>query len=470
MNDEITNIFQLFQKFPWNDRLEIDETKSSIKVLGTDNFILKKEKGFFTLNFFRFDQEENKLNKSDGYLTLMVDEKLNPINFINFWANEETNAYGYNLLEGRGNYSTLTRVFDNIDTIKISNDYKRDIGKTKKTLLLKSKKFTDIKNEVNRINQKANSSKNSLLLYLINQLKFDFLNTKTGKTTSFSKGDFEFQVHRFNLKTKTNKKEFQKYLNDLDIEALGQLFEKMLKKEVFPKEYRTRLDNYFIKESLEKIIKIGWKAINLKSENVSTIEAKKVAKLVTDEKVGQLEGIWQKFFENYLLYLFFSYKKILPKVELKNVEDNEKKYPDFIGVNHYDGVDIIEIKTHLKNILVWDNNHKNFAFSSEMSKAMIQTINYMDGISDSKFQKTKSGKELLEYLNIDENLFRPRGIIIISSKNKICKNQDKLTPQQTKQLQRDFTKLRNSMHNIQIFTFDEILKIAERYIENISIS
>jgi hypothetical protein len=100
-----------------------------------------------------------------------------------------------------------------------------------------------------------------------------------------------------------------------------------------------------------------------------------------------------------------------------------------------------------------------------MSKAIIQTINYMDAITDDKIKKSKEKKNLLDYLNIDENLYRPRGIIIISSEAKICKN--KLTADQKARLKKDFTKLRNSIHNIQIFTFNEILEIAQRYVENI---
>jgi hypothetical protein len=219
---------------------------------------------------------------------------------------------------------------------------------------------------------------------------------------------------------------------------------------------------------LENIIKHGKEILGLKSDNVKTDIAKGVINKLFTENIGQLETVWQKYFENYLLYLFFSYKKIIPKVELKNLDDLKKQYPDFIGVNHYDGIDIIEIKTHLKNVLVWDKSHENFAFSSEMSKAIIQTINYIDAISDSNFKKIKDKKNLLDCLNIDENLYRPKGIIIISSEDKISMNQNKLTDEQKKRLKKDFTKLRNSIHNIQIFTFDEILSIAERYTENIN--
>ena len=74
----------------------------------------------------------------------------------------------------------------------------------------------------------------------------------------------------------------------------------------------------------------------------------------------------------------------------------------------------------------------------------------------------------MQYLNIEDNLHRPRGIIIISSDKKICKN--KLTEDQKVRLKKDFTTLRNSIHNIQIFTFNEILEIAERYVENIKLN
>jgi len=469
MSEEINNIFQLFEKFPWKDKLEINAKRGYIKIIATDNFILKKQKGFFELDFFDFSADQKSLIKRENYISLLVDKELNIIDFINYWINEEKNNYGYNLLRGYGNYTIFKEVFEGVEKIKISEKYKRDIVLSKNVLQIKPDKYREVVSEIIRINTKANQSRKSLLNYFINQLKFDFLNKKISRITFFSKGDFDFQVHRLNLKTKRKKEDFKKYLNDDDIESLGQLFERMLKQRVFPKEYRIRLDNYFIRESLEQIIKLGRKILKLKSDSVKTAEARKVIKQIVDESVGQLETVWQKFFEDYLLYLFFSYKKILPKVELKNIENEEKKYPDFIGVNHYDGIDIIEIKTHLKNILTWDDRHKNFAFSSEMSKAIIQTINYMDAVSDSRFQKTKAGKELLEYLNIDENLFRPRGIIIISSKNKICKNQNKLSDEQKEQLKRDFTKLRNSIHNVQIFTFDEILDITDRYVQNISI-
>lgn len=464
MPEEITNIYQLFREFSWNSLLDINEQDSYIKIADVEEYVLKKEHDFLKIVFYDYEQTQRKVIKREKYLTLLIHKDLNILDFINYWANEEKNNFGYNFSK---EHWIFKKIFEGVESVKISANYKTEIQKRGATLLIQPEKFKEVQKEINSVNKRASSSKTSLLNFLVNQSKFNFLNKRTQRTTSITKGDFEFLINRLNLTTKKNKKDFQTHLSSDDLGSLGILFDEMIKKEVFDEEYLRKLDDYFIKEKLEDIIKIGRKILHLKVESVKTQEAKKLIKKVFNEEIGQLETVWQKYFEKYLLYLFFSYKKIIPKVELKDLENIDKQYPDFIGVNHYDGVDIIEIKTHLKNVLVWDKSHKNFAFSPEMSKAIIQTINYMDAIADKSFKKTKKGKELLQYLNIEENLHRPKGVIIISSDKRTCKNQNKLTQDQQARLKKDFTKLRNSIHNIQIFTFDEILSIAERYVENI---
>lgn len=465
MSEVITNIYQLFNSFSWESFLDINESANFIKIKNTEDYILKKEGDFYKINFYDFNKIQNDIQKRDNYTTLFIHKDLNILNFINSWANEEKNNYGYNFIR---EISIFKKIFKEVKFVKISDQYSKELQKRGNALLIKPLKLRGLKKEITKISDRANSSRNSMLTFLVNQAKFDLLNKKTGKKTCTNKGDFDFLVNRFNLNTKKIKKDFLDYLNTSDINSLGILFDEMIKKEVFDIEYLKRLDNYIIKEKLENIVVNGKNILSLKSSDVKTKIAKDVINKLFSEEIKQLETVWQKFFEKYLLYLFFSYKKIVPKVELKNLDNLDKQYPDFIGVNHYDGIDIIEIKTHLKNILVWDSSHNNFAFSSEMSKAIIQTINYMDAISDGKIKKSKDKKDLLDFLNIDENLYRPKGVIIISSKNKISKNQNRLTEDQKKRLEKDFTKLRNSIHNIQIFTFDEILSIAERYTENIN--
>ena len=457
------NIFKMFRGFSWSDKLEIDEDRGSVKITATGDFILRKRNRVFELTFFKLSDDTNTIDQRYN-INLIVSENLNPAKFINLWED------GYNFI-GRA-YPVFSRVFHNIHTVRISDEYKRAIWKQGNSLLLKPAEFHKVKSEVESVRKKTSSHSGKIMTYLTNQLKFDFLNEKVRESTLSRKGDFEFQVQRFNLKNKKKKEHFEKYLSESDTDQLGQLFFEMLRKRVFPKRYLTRLDDYFIRDSLKKIIKLGREILNLKSESLTSSDAKEIIKILeelTGKTIGQFENLWQTFFEEYLLYLFFSYKKISPKVELRNIEDNQKKYPDFIGVNHYDGVDVIEIKTHLKHILIRDKNHDNFAFSSDMSKAIIQTINYMDAIANDKFQKRAHKTELQNSLNVRENLSRPRGIIIISSEDRVCSKYSKLAKEQQEKVDRDFTKLRNSIHNIQIFTFSEILDIADNYIDHFDI-
>jgi hypothetical protein len=267
-----------------------------------------------------------------------------------------------------------------------------------------------------------------------------------------------------NLNTKKKKADFQKYLNEADISSLQDLFSALVGNEVFSSNFLRKLNDYFIREHLKEIIKTGKEIFNLGSTNLKTTKAKKVIGKVAEDKrtVRQLETLWQQYFEKYLLFLIFSYKGIFPKIELLDIE-GDKKYPDFIGINHYNGVDVIEIKTHLKYALVYDRSHENFAFSAELSRAIIQTTNYMDAVIHTNF-KNSGDKQKITNSTHEENLNRPRGIIIISSTDKLAKN---INHNNKAKIVRDFTKLRNSLHNIEILTFDEIINIAGDYLKNI---
>jgi hypothetical protein len=88
----------------------------------------------------------------------------------------------------------------------------------------------------------------------------------------------------------------------------------------------------------------------------------------------------------------------------------------------------------------------------------------MDAIVQKRFENN-SDENKITNMTEEENLYHPRGIIIISSEHKLTKS--KLNKVKEKSLKRDFTKLRNSLHNIEILTFSEILQIADDYVKNI---
>jgi len=349
-----------------------------------------------------------------------------------------------------------------VDKIEINPNILRQ-SQGNRILKIPLVKWIDIVKDAKDISDTSSSYGSSVARYLTNKFSKKHINKDTKSVTTTQKGEFDFLVHRFNLKTKKKKRDYEKHLSKNDISSLQDLVLSFIQKEIFEPDFLRELDEYFIREKLKGIIALGRDILNLKSTDLETTQAKIIISKIGDgKKVKQLETLWQKFFEKYLLYLIFSYKEIYPKVQLEDI-DTDKKYPDFVGINHYNGVDVIEIKTHLTPALIFDKSHKNFSFSSDMSKAIIQIMNYLDAIKQQKFKDPKQGEKITE-TTYEENLYRPRGIIIISSWERISKNNKKAI----EIIKRDFTKLRNSLHDIEILTFDEILDIADNYCNRIT--
>ena len=365
-------------------------------------------------------------------------------------------------------YSKLNEVFDfntnTINSIRITADTE-NFEVNNNTVSINPDVINEIIETYNLIYDDAKAYQGKYVLYKSREFQRTYFGIEKEKKTLSNKGEFNFIIDRFNLPTKRTKSDFNKYLDENDIISIQDLSLKMIQKEVFGIDFLTKLNDYFIKARLEDIIKLGREILSLKSTDIKTKKAKKVIKKVEADgrKIKQLESVWQKFFENFLSFLIFSYREIYPKIEL-NVA-LKKKYPDFIGINHYGGVDIIEIKTHLKKALTKDPSHDNYAFSSEMSKAIIQTINYMDALIQEKIKK-KTMKEDLKGKILEGNIYRPEGIIIISDYDNLV-NGVKTTDAEFEKVKRDFTKLRNGLNNIRIITFNELLDMAENYKDNI---
>ncbi|MEN6511782.1 MAG: Shedu anti-phage system protein SduA domain-containing protein [Chloroherpetonaceae bacterium] len=445
-------------------------TKESNKIIAgvkDSKIILELDKEKYCLYFVWYNREESKYEYRSGIEKIVFDENIPLEDLVSF-------KMGYKL-----QYDwTLKRILqlesgapnEQIKTINISSAYKKiGIYKKQKHIDIPISKFKEIINEAEKINKKSKSYGSSVGRFLINGCIEKYLGKSTRKITLSKKGEFNFLINRFNLKLKKSKEKILDYLDKSDISSLQSFFNLLIEKDVFDEDFMKRLDDYFIREKLKDIIDIGNSILALKSTDTETELAKEVISKISKRKISQLESVWQEYFKKYLLYLIFSYKKIYSKIELEL--DADKKYPDFIGINHYNGVDAIEIKTHLAPALIWDENHKNFSFSPQISKAIIQTMNYMDAIKKEGF-KDSSDKEKITDFTDEENLYRPRGIIIISSWDRLTSNKfigytKEEKEKMNKRLKRDFTKLRNSLHDIEILTFDEILQIADNYTNNI---
>ncbi len=413
-----------------------------------------------TIDFHFYNRLQNSYEKRNSRQTLIISDKVGFSSIIRTRRGSDYDISWFDYIKN------ILSIDDRFTKIKILTTGKKILRKTtEKTIQIPESILNEISADAYEVFKKGKSSKNRLETFLINKLKLKYTNKAPKETTTVGKGDFSFMVERFNLKNKNKKKDYDNFLDLEDTKNLEYFTEKLIRDKVFSPDFLRTLDEYFIKEKLKDIIKIGREILALGTTDMKTEKAKKViAKIVDDASdIKQLESLWQKYFEKYLLYLVFSYKKIYPKIEFKDI-DGGKKYPDFIGINHYNGLDVIEIKTHLKNAVTWDSSHKNFSFSSELSRAVIQTMNYMDAIVQKRFQNNSDEKKITN-MTEEENLYHPRGIIIISSDLKLTKS--KLNKAKEQSLKRDFTKLRNSLQNIEILTFSEILQIADDYVKNI---
>jgi hypothetical protein len=414
-----------------------------------------------SIDFHFYNRIQNKYEKRNNRQTLVISNKIDPGNVLS--VRFRGNGYDVSWVDYIKNILSIDESFSKI---KILNAGKKILRKTAdKTIQIPESIFLEMAEDSRDVYKKGKSSRSRMETYLVNKLKLKYTNKAPRETTTIAKGDFSLIIERFNLKSKNKKKDYENYLDLEDLKNLEYFTEKLIRDGAFSPDFLRSLDEYFIKEKLKDIILVGREILSLGKTDMSTEKAKKVIAKVTDDgsDIKQLENLWQKYFEKYLLYLVFSYKKIYPKIEFKDIE-GDKKYPDFIGINHYNGLDVIEIKTHLKNAVTWDSSHKNFSFSSELSRAVIQTMNYMDAIVQKRFQHNPDEKKITN-MTEEENLFHPRGIVIISSDMKLTKS--KLNKAKELCLKRDFTKLRNSLQNIEILTFSEILQIADDYVKNI---
>lgn len=450
----IEKAYDYFSDLGWPGLLK-EEKRISIN--GADEYVLfEEDEQNVIINLLWYNRRDNSFGQRGGIEKIIINKK---IDFRKLFY----------LGNGKYNISYLSQIRSVLDTnsdiktiiVKTGNNKK--ITKDDKSITIYFKKLLEIQSEAGEAYKKSKSYAGSVERYLLNGLSEKYINREVKNKTTIEKGEFNFITHRFNLETKKNKDDCKKYLNDKDINSLQDLFFFLTDKDVFSNDFLRKLDDYFIREKLKDIIYLGKEIMSIGQTNLETDKAKEIIEKVakSKKKIKQLESVWQEYFKKYLLYLIFSYKEIYPKIELEL--DSEKKFPDFVGVNHYNGIDAIEIKTHLTPALVWDSSHKNFAFSPELSKAIIQTMNYMDAIKRRRF-KNDSDREKITETTHEENLYRPRGIIIISSNTKLVKG--RINYDRTK-IERDFTKLRNSLHNIEILTFNEVIDTANNYANKI---
>lgn len=164
----------------------------------------------------------------------------------------------------------------------------------------------------------------------------------------------------------------------------------------------------------------------------------------------QNENNWQKFFRTYIQVFNPTYATIFEK---KNISLSGN-FPDFVPIDIYGYLDIYEIKKPNTKLLVLDRSRKNYYWSSEMAKAISQVENYIDSAT----RLAPAIKESIKkYESIDVKIVKPRGFIIVGTRNQL----------KGEKMGDDFKILSNSMKNIEVVLYDDILNNLKSLFERI---
>ena len=105
------------------------------------------------------------------------------------------------------------------------------------------------------------------------------------------------------------------------------------------------------------------------------------------------ENDWQKFLSEKVFRFLSNYVTLIEK---QNVSVSVS-YPDFVLVDVYGFIDVFEIKKHNTPLLSLDEDHDNYYWKADMSKAITQIENYIDEIvrnSDDYIRAVKRKKAM----------------------------------------------------------------------------
>jgi hypothetical protein len=143
------------------------------------------------------------------------------------------------------------------------------------------------------------------------------------------------------------------------------------------------------------------------------------------------------------------YIKALGKL---NVAVGNTKFPDFSLISHDSYLDILEIKTPQTPVLREDSSRGNYYFDTEISKAVVQTENYIENVAR---HADAIRSFLLDEHGLAIKAVRPRGIILAGDARHF-----------TAQKQRDdFRLLSQGIKNVSLITYDELLTRLQNYIK-----
>ena len=169
------------------------------------------------------------------------------------------------------------------------------------------------------------------------------------------------------------------------------------------------------------------------------------------------ESEWQKFFESNFNIINPSYKYVIREVDtiFESLDIEAASRPvDFIAVDIYNNVELIELKTPNARVVSTKKDRNNYYLVHKCTKACTQLEKYLICIESNKEKVEKlirrkiGNKYGIAQKDINLIITKPKAKLIIGTIKSIITKPSR---------HQDFQLQRHSFKNIELITFDEIL-------------
>ena len=238
----------------------------------------------------------------------------------------------------------------------------------------------------------------------------------------------------FTLDSETSRSRYLRVINSIDKDIIKH----------FDKHTLQKFEDFY-----EELISTKYKTKDRKTKLVTKTKIK-IDKLAVDNVIDEFEKLlgeatsesnWGKFLLKNLFLVDSKYLKAIP--ELNVVLAGARKV-DFGLVDYQGHLDIFEIKKPVTKLLAPKQDRGNFYFHPDMTKAITQAEKYL---YQAEGKRDTLEKDILVEKELSVKVIKPRAILLIGDSGQL----------DTEKKQIDFRILRNSLKNIEIILFDELL-------------
>lgn len=442
----------------------IDKLHTKLKRLEKDFDIVKKRNKYYVEGNLLLTVRRNELIYSQfRYRPNNIDKvsEIKHLDSVKIFINHETlDILNSNILNPPNNINKIYNVFKEIDGITIKNIIIKDINKIEnENLYINLETYNNIiKIDNEESIEKSQKVFNRFIPFL--KSEFNFLTDKIN-----SNRDYSLLLKEIIASGEINQEDLIALSDKLKIGLGNQVvIEKQINKQT---EWLINT----IDEILEKDI-------------ISMQEAKNIGNLkfgFLKTSITGAEHLMEKILTEYGQYCLFGVPALLNTNKYVIKKGRSRSQFDIILINHLGDIEVVELKRPDKYLFNYGGGRGKFYPSEDLAIAIAQTERYITNFhKDNDTEYKIDDKTLKEFLNdkIGDTLhidtIRPKGLIIMGSWKKLCKDYDNLDEQIKKKVKKAdyisdslqaYKELTHSLKNITILTYSELLENARTRLE-----